>query len=70
MFILFRSVTFNLHDLLCSKKKVIFDFCENICSYIPHFLSDAPCSDASVSASGAATASPPMDPLRIVFFWG
>lgn len=70
MFILFRSVTFNLHDLLCSKKKVIFGFCENICSYIPHFLSDAPCSDASVSASGAATASPPMDPLRIVFFWG
>lgn len=58
--------------MICSapKKKVIFGFCENICSYIPHFLSDAPCSDASVSASGAATASPPMDPLRIVFFWG
>lgn len=59
--------------MICSapkKKRVIFGFCENICSYIPHFLSDAPCSDASVSASGAATASRPMDPLRIVFFWG
>lgn len=24
MFILFRSVTFNLHDLLCSKKKELY----------------------------------------------